>query len=118
MATVGGGSRSVRTEFDLRLKFNRRSQIAKSLLLFFLRFCGSRRAGIDLSKTREILGFDLCRGAGFAPDGIVHFFAMDADLLGGFDSKSYLVASNVDNGDFDVVPDHDRLVALTGQHQH
>src|SRR5262245_36591142 len=76
------------------------------------------RLGTDLSETRKILGLDLRRGTVFAPNGVVHFLAMDADLLGGVDPESDFVASNIDDCHLDVIPDHDRLVALTGQHQH
>src|SRR5687767_14461429 len=72
----------------------------------------------DLPDAREVLGLDLCRGAVLAPDGVVHFLAMDGDGLGGVDPQTHLVAADVDHGDLDVVADHDRLVALTGQHQH
>src|SRR5262245_9114590 len=43
---------------------------------------------------------------------------MDADLFGSVDSKAHLVATNIDDSHLDIVPDQDRLVALTGQHQH
>src|SRR5688572_32291571 len=75
-------------------------------------------AGSDLSKTRKILGFDLRRFAVFPANGVVNFLAMDADLFGGIDPQAHLVAADVNHGNFDVVADHDRLVALTGQHQH
>src|SRR3954470_7699227 len=91
--TIGAGS--------LRLIF---------LLLLFL--------GSDLSKTRKILGFDLRRLAVFPANGVVDLFAMDADLFGGIDPQTHLVAADIHHGDLDVVSDHDRLVALTGQHQH
>src|SRR3954463_15073890 len=74
--------------------------------------------GGDLSETRKILGFDLRRLAVFTANGVVDFFAMDADLFGGIDPQTHLVAADINHGNFDVVSDHDRLVALTGQHQH
>src|SRR5262245_39808371 len=73
---------------------------------------------IDLSKSRKILGFDLCRGAILTPDGIVDFLAMNADLFGGVDTESHFVATNVDDCDLDIVPDHDCFIALPGQYQH
>src|SRR5258708_40254245 len=74
--------------------------------------------GIHFAQSREILGFDLGGLTVFTPDGIVHFFAMNADRLGGVDPQTHLVAADIHHGDLDVVSDHDRLVALTGQHQH
>src|SRR5258706_7469391 len=74
--------------------------------------------GSDLSETRKILGFDLRRLAVFPANGVVDLFAMDADLFGGVDPQTHLVAADIHHGDLDVVSDHDRLVALTGQHQH
>jgi hypothetical protein len=72
----------------------------------------------DLSKTRKILGFHLRRGAVFTPDRFIDFFAMDRDLFRGVDSESNLIAANIDDGHLDVIADHDRLIALTRQHQH
>src|SRR5438552_1699329 len=83
-------------------------------LIFLLGFL----LGGDLSETRKILGFDLRRLAVFPANGVVNFFAMDADLFGGIDPQTHLVAADIHHGDLDVVSDHDRLVALTGQHQH
>src|SRR3954465_13228520 len=74
--------------------------------------------GGDLSETRKILGFDLRRLAVFTANGVVDLFAMDADLFGGIDPQTNLVAADIGHGGRDVVSDHDRLVALTGQHQH
>src|SRR3954468_5225951 len=74
--------------------------------------------GGDLSETRKILGFDLRRLAVFPANGVVNFFAMDADLFWGIDPQTHLVAADINHGNLDVVADHDRLVALTGQHQH
>src|SRR5438067_646633 len=72
----------------------------------------------NLSKPGEVFGFDLRRSAIFAPDGVVNFLTMDADLLGRRDSQANFVAADIDDGDFDVVTDHDRLIALSAQHQH
>src|SRR5687768_17191189 len=72
----------------------------------------------DLSKSRKILGFDFRSRSILTADGVVDFLAMDADLLGGVDPQTHLVTADVYHGDLDVVADHDRLVALTGQHQH
>src|SRR5439155_21836603 len=74
--------------------------------------------GFDFTEPRQVFGFDLSGFAVLAPDGVVDFLAVDADRFGGGDAESHLVPSDVDDGDFDVVADNDRLVLLTGQHQH
>src|SRR5258705_12230346 len=65
---------------------------AGSLRLIFLLglFLGS-----DLSETRKILGFDLRRLAVFPANGVVDLFAMDADLFGGVDPQTHLVAADI-----------------------
>src|SRR6516164_1017058 len=65
--------------------------------------------GSDLSKSRKILGLDL-RGS--------LILAVDADLLRSVDAQANLVAADINDRDLDVVADHDRFIALTGQHQH
>src|SRR5277367_5439832 len=72
----------------------------------------------DLSKSRKILGFYLRRGFVLAANRVVDFLAVDADFLGSVDPKANLVSSDVHNCHLDVVSDHYRFVALTGQHQH
>src|SRR5687767_4539856 len=83
---------------------------------------GARRVAAagrpDLAEPGEVLGLDLRRRTVLAPDGVVDLLAVDADLLRGVDPQTHLVAADVDHGDLDVVADHDRLVSLTGQHQH
>src|SRR5687768_1189582 len=44
----------------------------------------------DLSDTRKILGFDLRGRAVLAPDGVVDFLAVHADLFGGVDPQTHL----------------------------
>jgi hypothetical protein len=39
---------------------------------------------------------------------------MDADFFRSVDSDANLIASDIDDCDFDVVADHDRLIALPG----
>src|SRR4051812_3061739 len=99
--------------FLLRRRFGDGVPNPLRLIFLFGLFLGS-----DLSKTRKILGFYLCRFAVFTANGIINFLAMDADLFGGIDPQTHLVAADINHGDLDVVSDHDRLVALTGQHQH
>src|SRR5438034_9263812 len=77
-----------------------------------------RRRGRRLADPGDVFGLHLRRGAVLAPDGVVNFLAMDAHLARGVDPQPHLVAADVHHGDFDVVADHDRLVALTGQNQH
>src|SRR6187399_2070592 len=102
MARVWSGPQSVESESlgfsisDFRFAIvnsiaNCKPQMANSLLLFLFLLTGTLWA--DLSETRKILGFYLCRGAILAPDGIVNFFAMDADLFGSVDSEPDFVAS-------------------------
>src|SRR3954453_5347233 len=113
----------VEAEFTSRLQS--RSQLPKarttllparveSLLLFF--FALTFRT--DLSKTRKILGFHLRGGTVLTTDRVVDLFAVNADFLGGVDPDSNLVPSDIDDGHFNVVADHDRFIALSGQHQH
>src|SRR5258705_5611789 len=83
---------------------SRRSNRAGSLRLIFL--LGLFLGG-DLSETRKILGFDLRRLAVFPANGVVDLFAMDADLFGGIDPQTNLVAADIDHGNLDVVSDHD-----------
>lgn len=43
---------------------------------------------------------------------------MDSDVAGGVDAQPYLIAAHVDNDDFHIVADHDRLILLSAQNQH
>src|SRR5258707_14693678 len=65
------------------------------------------------SESGQVFGFDLGGLAILAPDGVVNFLTVDGDRFGGGDAESHLVAANIDDGDFDVVADNDRLVLLT-----
>src|SRR5687768_7954660 len=88
-----------------------RGPTSSLLVVLFPGDVGRRRRG-DLSKTRKILGFYLCRLAVLATDGIVNFLAMDGHVLGGIDAQTDLVAADVNHGDFNVIADHNRLVSL------
>src|SRR5688572_25404203 len=81
---------------------------------------GSRAGPLrgDLAEAGEVFRLHLGGGAVLALDRVVHFLAVDADLLGGGDPQTHLVAADVYHGDLDVVADHDRLIALSRQHQH
>src|SRR5215207_7192299 len=68
----------------------------------------------DLAEAGQVFRLHLGRGAVLAPDGVVNFLAVDADLFRGGDPQTHLVAADVYHGDLDVVPDHDRLIALPG----
>jgi len=48
-----------------------------------------------------------------APNGVVDFFAVDRDFRWRRNPKADLVASDVNDGDFDLVADHDGFVALS-----
>ena len=52
----------------------------------------------------------------FSQDGVIHFLAVNADRFGGADAESHFVASNIDDGDLDVIPNDDRLIPLSGQY--
>src|SRR5690606_2695730 len=52
------------------------------------------------------------------PDRVVNLLAMNLNLARCVDTQSHLVATNVHDGDFNVITDHDRLVPLTRKHQH
>src|SRR4051794_17046640 len=74
--------------------------------------------GFGFGDAGEVFWFDLCGFAVFAPDGVVNFFAMDADRFGGGDTESHFIPADIDDCDFNIVADNNRLVLLTGQHQH
>src|SRR5688500_10635016 len=74
--------------------------------------------GGDLAEAGEVVGLHLGRGGVLASDGVARLLRLDPDLLGGGDPQTHLVAADVYQGDLDVVPDHDRLIALSRQHQH
>src|SRR4051812_36624048 len=84
------------------------------LLLLFL----GRTFRTDLSKTRKILGFHLSRRFVFTADRVINFFSVDGDFFRGIDAQSDFIAADVDDGDFDVIADHDCFISLTRQHQH
>src|SRR4051794_20763804 len=77
---------------------------------------GPGALGGDLAKAGEVFRLHLGGGAVLALDRVIHFFAVDADLLGGRDPQTHLVAADVHHGNLDVVTDHDRLIALSRQH--
>src|SRR4051812_39090996 len=74
--------------------------------------------GPDLAQPRQVLGLDLGGGAVLAADGVIHLLAVDADLPRGGNPQTHLVPADVHHGDLNVVPDHDRFIPLSGQHQH
>jgi hypothetical protein len=43
---------------------------------------------------------------------------MDRDVVRGFDAQAHLVATDIDNGDYDVVTDHDAFVTVPRKYQH
>jgi hypothetical protein len=54
----------------------------------------------------------------FALDSVVDFLSMDGDRLRSSDSKTNFVASDVDDRNHDVVPNHDALISVAGKDQH
>src|SRR5206468_1737285 len=73
----------------------------------------------DLSDTSgQIFRLHLCGRSVLPADRVVHLFAMNADLLRSIDPEANFVATDINDGDLNVVTDHDRFIALTGQHQH
>src|ERR1019366_8271168 len=44
--------------------------------------------------------------------------SMNGDVSWGFDPKSYAVASHFENGDLDVIGNHDLLIFLSTDNQH
>src|SRR5579862_3234482 len=76
----------------LRGRVVTRKRPLRILLILRLRLWG------DLSKTRKILGFYLRRRAVLAADRVVNFLAVDADLLGGVDPQTNLVAADIHHG--------------------
>ena len=51
-------------------------------------------------------------------DGVYWVGAVDWNVRRGVDAEPDLLAADVDDRDLDVVADHDRLVSLSGKHQH
>jgi hypothetical protein len=43
---------------------------------------------------------------------------VDGDPCGRLDAEAHLVAPDVDDGDLDLVADHDGFVSLPREHQH
>src|SRR5688572_21881002 len=67
----------------------RETPVRALLRLLFLRLTRALLRA-DLSDTRKILGFDLRGRTVLAPDGVVDFLAVHADLLGGVDPQTHL----------------------------
>ena len=51
-------------------------------------------------------------------DLLIHFTAMDRHFFRSINPQSHFVAPYLDYGNHDIVPDHDALVLLPGQHEH
>lgn len=54
----------------------------------------------------------------FPLDGVVDLSTMDRDVLGRGDSQPHLVTPHIDDGDLDLIADHDGFVFLSAQNQH
>ena len=70
----------------------------------------------QIFQCRHAFGIHRCF-VGFL-DLEVDFLAVDRHFLGGGDADLDLIAFDFQNGDLDVVVDHDRFVLFTGQCQH
>ena len=51
--------------------------------------------------------------AGFLLDRRVDLFAMDGDFAGSLDAKPHAVTANLDDGNHDLVSDHDAFVTMS-----
>ena len=54
----------------------------------------------------------------FATNALVNFLAMHCEIFRGIDADPYLVAFHAENGDRNLVSDHQRLTNTTRQNQH
>lgn len=54
----------------------------------------------------------LRRSSVFTLNRLINFLAMDRDVLRSLDSQTNLVAPDIDDGDDNVIPDHDAFVAV------
>lgn len=51
-------------------------------------------------------------------DGVVHLAAMNGYIARSFDSEAYFVSTDFNDGDHDLVVDHDAFIRTTGKNQH
>ena len=54
----------------------------------------------------------------FATNALANFLAMHCEIFRGIDADPYLVAFHAENGDRNLVSDHQRLTNTTRQNQH
>ena len=53
-----------------------------------------------------------------ALDRVVDFLSMNGNVSRCLDAQPYLVATNLDDGDHDVVADHDFLIEFSRENEH
>ncbi len=51
-------------------------------------------------------------------DCLVNFFTVDGYVSGGADTEANFITTDTDDGNDNVIADHDSLVGLSGQHEH
>lgn len=78
--------------------------------------CESSETGAWSRSFRQQMG--LLRGLFGLPlilslNGFVNFLSMDGDFGRGFDPQANFIATNVDDGDLDIVTDKNAFVALS-----
>jgi hypothetical protein len=66
----------------------------------------------------EVFHADAGRFAVLALNGFVDLFPVDRNGGRRGDAKADLVTADIDDGDFDIVADHDGFVALAREHEH
>jgi hypothetical protein len=64
-------------------------------------------ASVGRSKLSRLLVLALNR--------VVDFLAMDRDMLWRIDTQTNFIASDIDDRDHHIVPDHDALIAMSRQ---
>jgi hypothetical protein len=66
-----------------------------------------------LVSNAEVFDLDLSGLRVFTSDGFIHFLTVDLDRAWGVNAQPNFVPPDVNDGDFDLVADHDRFVALS-----
>jgi hypothetical protein len=74
--------------------------------------------GLAFWERGEVFHFDTGGFAVFALNRLVDLLAVHRDRGRGGDSEADLVAADIDDGDFDIVADHDGFIALPRKYEH
>jgi hypothetical protein len=72
----------------------------------------SREASHLFSKIAHLRGSQIARPLVFAFDRFVNFLSVHRNVLGRVNAQSNFVSAYVDNRNYDIVTDHDALVAV------